>query len=1434
MNKFKLFLSVIAMMLLGSTAIMAQESKGYALFGTVPEGYEDLTGNVVVPAEVVADGVITLTNTSHSSHICQDASKSLQIKVGTEALNMALTNQFAIHIKMKKATGVSNDVHLSFCKNGWNDQRIGFRIKTNSLPEDSFEEAIVTFDNKATNDGQYYCHNENNLIGNQTWNANGEIFRIAAASGETLYISQIYIEKTYTPAPVVIPDQAPQRIYLNKGTAITPTGVAETADYSDVALLVCEGGGIAMNSPFAGITNANWWFNFQLKSSADVDLTPVYSTWNLVFRVKNGVVEEGQDRGLTVQVNDVNMNTVTTYADANNFVTYVLPLKTVLFGTNNLGSIATGQKIIDFSTGNNNEAGRAIEFDYIYLTNETEPIPANVSVSANATAWNKVELSLFAECATSTKVTYDVTYNGTTKTFTGNAGEITTCVIDGLEGSTSYAFSVVAKNSAGEAEPKTANATTPAEPEVIGYAIFGEVPTGYVDLTGNVEVSTTINGSGDAINATDYTTPASIAFTGKGLGGTYVCQQNVAVSIRFKEDQEMKLTDQMAIHVKMKRTDEKTEGALELTMCHTTWGGAGSRLSFEIPNTKVTAAEKEVLLKYANFSTKSAVSTYNQGNLLGGKTFPGGAGKELFRVCAINGEQFEITQIYIEKTYTPEPAPTIVTAEVDESATEWDKVTLNLKANCEKSTVVTYEVTYNGTTKTFTGNAGETTTCVIEGLEGSTEYTFSVVAKNEDGVAADAVTTTPVTTPAKPVGMETRYYFFSSREMLPAGEKLVSVDLRDGKGTTIAWNNAMKGVDPAITTYSAIAVSNGWFSFNQNLKAATDMSAIADGGYLVIKMRSNLDVTKKLNVRLCNNVSYVLDADDVASFDNNWHVLTFDLKDAQNHPVFNNAMNGTIFQLHSDGMGEGKIDIDYAYLTNDATNVDEGTALEPEGPPTNVDVEVVTEDYYSVTLKLYAECERSTIVTYDITAKTGETIVKTVSCTGNPSEWTNFTVADIPASTEYTFSVVAKNQEGFGAEAETVTAKTKTMTQDALGTRYYLVGEGDASNPNHIAVACNTEYSNSTCYQDERILDYYSIKANTTWMAVNFKPVETKPNTINNVDAENWHIVMRMRSSMDNNIFGWNRFRVNLVNNGQNFYLNTSDWFGVTSLGDGQWHTVKFKLSAAAGTVPSQFLQKDQIAVQLHVNDQLQKDEFFDIDYLYFTNEVVEDNGTQDGYKILLRDTKDNTALLNTYNTQTVDVDLNRSFVADGAWYTLCLPFSMTADQVNAAFGVCKLAKLNGSELRGSSLIHLNFDYVNTIEAGVPYLFMPMADVKPVIIEDVVIDNTLRPIETTYFNMNGIFSPTQVATGDYFLGTDNYLYPVQESDNSSLKGLRAYFTIGAGAPASAQARVVMAPTVATDLQENTITTTAEKVIKDGTIYILRGDKIYTTTGQLVK
>lgn len=1342
----------MAVLLLGSTAIMAQESKGYALFGAVPEGYEDLTGNVEVSTDVTMNGQevksgtyatpdqstplqFTGTGLSASHTVQQYAALSIRFK---EPQSMILTNEMVIHMYMKRADANTEGLmRLSMTKNKWGDNRLSFQIAKEELTTTETEYKFLYTSPSGIGS---IAWNQDKLINGEAYPAgNGtELFRFEAALGEKFEITQIYIEAPHTLAPTEIPNQAPQRIYLNKGTAITPTGVAETADYSDVALLVCEGGGITINSPFAGITNANYWFNFQLKSSTDVNLTPVYSTWNLVFRVKNGVVEEGQDRGLTVKVNGQDMSTVTTYADANNFVTYVLPLKTVLFGTNNLGNIATGQKIIEFGSTNNNEAGRVIEFDYIYLTNETEPIPANVSASANAIAWNKVELSLYAECATSTKVTYDVTYNGTTKTFIGNAGETTTCVIDGLEGSTPYTFSVVAKNSAGEAAPVTANATTEPEPEVIGYAIFGEVPTGYMDLTSHVSV----NGYGtysDKVSVEE----GKIKFTGNtSLSNSRVCaDEGNNIRLQFTSAQALTLTSNLAIYIKVKKGSANSESNLHFALCKDSWNS--NRIGYFIPQAKISnTAEKEIILKYADHATSDWSSA---GSVIGNNvTF--GAG-DIVRLQAQTDDYFEITQIYIEKTYTPKPAPTNVTATA--TATEWDKVTLNLQANCEKSTVVTYEVTYGSTTKTFTGNAGELTTCVIEGLEGSTEYTFSVVAKNEDGVAAAPMTAT-ATTPAKPEGMEIRYYFYRGNNIdpLPNSEKLTSVDARPSAYAKLGGDN-MK-VNTEISDYTRFDILNN-YSKQVHTLTTTIPNSINDSYYLVVRFKTDMSTP---NGNLSLNLSDALgqfpinNTETITYNDEKWHIVKFQLKDCKGTlPSAYLQANGVGLQVFmSNGAKNGEyFDIDYAYLTNDATKVDEGTA------------------------------------------------------------------ADIPTG--------------------------PVSPQDAPGTRYYIVGEGSDATL-HKSVDCTITYGN-LAHQDTRVSDYYSMKTgNHDWTEITFKSNTTVANTIDAYDSSNWHLVMRFRSSIDNYILGFNNFQVNLKNQEGNFTINSPEY---VTYGDGQWHTVKFKLSDADKKTPVQYLQAGQIAAQVYVRsngNHLQKDEFFDIDYLYFTNDPTEDPNPRTDRKILLHDNRINNAnyatLLEKNHGNTVDVDLNRSFVADGAWYTLCLPFSMTADQVNAAFGACKLAKLNSSELRGSSLIHLNFDYVNNIEAGVPYLFMPMADVKPVIIEDVVIDNTLRPIETDYFSMKGIFYPTHVATGDYFLGTDNYLIAVKDGDSTNLKGLRAYFTIGAGAPASARARVVMAPTVATDLQENTITTTAEKVIIDGTIYILRGDKIYTTTGQLVK
>ena len=181
--------------------------------------------------------------------------------------------------------------------------------------------------------------------------------------------------------PEVIPEQDAQRIYLRKGTAVTPEGVKETADYSEGAYLTCEWWNCVVSDQFFGITTSeNWWFNMQLRNNAAVDLTPVYSTWRLVIGLQNTAVEEGQDRGLTIELGSpaANVELVSTIAEAETTVMKEMPLSTSLQGAKHLNNIAAGGNILVMSSGNNNQAGRTIVFDYIYFTNEPAGLVTSV------------------------------------------------------------------------------------------------------------------------------------------------------------------------------------------------------------------------------------------------------------------------------------------------------------------------------------------------------------------------------------------------------------------------------------------------------------------------------------------------------------------------------------------------------------------------------------------------------------------------------------------------------------------------------------------------------------------------------------------------------------------------------------------------------------------------------------------------------------------------------------------------------------------------------------------------------------------------------------------------------------------------------------------------------------------------------------------------
>ena len=99
---------------------------------------------------------------------------------------------------------------------------------------------------------------------------------------------------------------------------------------------------------------------------------------------------------------------------------------------------------------------------------------------------------------------------------------------------------------------------------------------------------------------------------------------------------------------------------------------------------------------------------------------------------------------------------------------------------------------------------------------------------------------------------------------------------------------------------------------------------------------------------------------------------------------------------------------------------------------------------------------------------------------------------------------------------------------------------------------------------------------------------------------------------------------------------------------------------------------------------------------------------------VSLADNGDNSSLLTTYNTQTCDVVLSsRKLYRDGDWNTLCLPFSLTAEQMAASpLTDCTLMELDtdaGSygHITGfeNGTLYLNFKTATSIVAGKPYIF---------------------------------------------------------------------------------------------------------------------------------
>ena len=143
-----------------------------------------------------------------------------------------------------------------------------------------------------------------------------------------------------------------------------------------------------------------------------------------------------------------------------------------------------------------------------------------------------------------------------------------------------------------------------------------------------------------------------------------------------------------------------------------------------------------------------------------------------------------------------------------------------------------------------------------------------------------------------------------------------------------------------------------------------------------------------------------------------------------------------------------------------------------------------------------------------------------------------------------------------------------------------------------------------------------------------------------------------------------------------------------------------------------------------------------------------------------------------TYGNVTVE----RSLKADGKWNTFCVPFAMTAEQLDAN-KITDVRKLVSTEEKDGSVV-LNFsDRVTKIEAGVPYIVKVSEAVDQITVNGVAVKVAEpAPLEVGSVNMLGNYGKINITGYDKYFISENKFYRAADK-NIIVKGFRAYITM---------------------------------------------------------
>lgn len=178
---------------------------------------------------------------------------------------------------------------------------------------------------------------------------------------------------------------------------------------------------------------------------------------------------------------------------------------------------------------------------------------------------------------------------------------------------------------------------------------------------------------------------------------------------------------------------------------------------------------------------------------------------------------------------------------------------------------------------------------------------------------------------------------------------------------------------------------------------------------------------------------------------------------------------------------------------------------------------------------------------------------------------------------------------------------------------------------------------------------------------------------------------------------------------------------------------------------------------------------------------------------LVLDENADNSEGIGGWVNNTVDVTLNRTFTADGGWYTLCLPFAVSAQETGRVFGEGTDVERLASSVQTASTTTAVFSSVDGMEAGHVYLIKPTQSVSNPVFSGVTLSAPDPvPTEVEGCTFSGVYSPYTVpAERGYCIlaGSDGTHLQGISDDGTQLKGTRGYFHFSAAS--ANEARVML-------------------------------------------